>query len=296
MSLLHLSDVHVTDPESAIAQFADGEHRLEAVVDHVVEAGVPLDAVVLTGDLVDHGTPQEYERLLAQLRRLPCPWFPLPGNHDDRGQLRLALGAHTPAPLPGDGPCNYAVDLPLAAGGEVRLVMVDSSQPESHDGRWTQPTLDWIERTLGAGPDRTTFVFTHHPPVPTGLWHMDYGGAHGGDALERVVAAHPQVELVACGHVHRRLVLRWAGTILSCAPALTYLSEALLDEDDEPTLHAGLPELPLYRLVDGRLLLDSLDWHPDRVRVPMRLALGDAWPEYEAAARSGVLPRRATGH
>lgn len=295
MLLLHLSDVHVTDPESVIAQFANGEERLGMVVDHLLERDVPLDAVVVTGDLVDHGTADEYERLLAQLRRLPCPWFPLPGNHDDRGELRRALSEHTPAPLPADGPCNYTVDLP-ATGELVRLVMVDSSQPDFHDGRWTPETLDWLGSALAEAPQRRTFVFTHHPPVSTALWHMDYGGAHGGQELERVIAAHPHVDLVACGHVHRRLVTPWAGTLLSSAPSLTFLAEALLDAGDEPMLHAGLPEPPLYRIVDGRLLIDSLDWQPDRVRVPMSLALGDGWPAYEAAARSGVLPRDATGH
>lgn len=296
MSILHLSDVHVTDPDSPIARFASGEERLATIVDHLVDAAVPLDAVVLTGDLVDHGTAGEYRRLLDQLERLPYPWFPLPGNHDDRTEMRSALDAGSAAALPSDGPCNYAVEVDTGSGERVRLVMIDSSQPAFHDGRYDSDTLEWLQRALGEAPRSRTFVFTHHPPVSVALWHMDYGGSHGEARLERLVRAHPQVELVACGHVHRRLVMSWAGTILSCAPSLTFLSEALLRGDDDPVLHAGLPDPPLYRLVGGRLLIDSLDWEPQRVRVPMRLALGDDWEDYVTAARSGSLPRDATGH
>jgi len=304
--LLHLSDVHVTDPGSAIARYASGEERLAAVVDHLVGAAVPLDGVVLTGDLVDHGSPDEYDRLAAQLRRLPCEWYALPGNHDQRPAFDEALLADRAWAPPPDGPCNYAVDLGVGPGGDlaggpgdgggVRLVMVDSSQPDHHDGRWPESTVAWLDDVLRAAPARRTVVFTHHPPVGVGLWHMDYGGGHGGDALATVVERHPQVEAVCCGHVHRRLVVRWAGTILVCAPSLTFLTEALLDESAEPVLHAGLPELPLYRFVGGRFVVDSLDWHPGRSPVPMPAVLGDGWDAYEAAARSGVLPREATGH
>lgn len=288
--ILHLSDVHVTEPDSAIARFADGEHRLRLVIDHVIEADVPLDGVVVTGDLVDAGTVDEYGRLLAQLDRLPCPWYPLPGNHDQRPPLDAVLGAAGVTSELADA-VAYTEDV-----GSVRLVVVDSALPGHHDGGWDAERLTWLDAALAAEPDRPTLVATHHPPVSTGLWHMDYGGGHGGDALAEVIGRHPQVEIVACGHVHRRLVLRWAGTVLSCAPSLTYGTEALLAEGDEPVLHSALPDVPLYRWIDSRLMIDSLDWQPDRARLPMRLALGDGWSDYEAAARSGVLPRDATSH
>ncbi len=291
--LLHLSDVHVTDPAAPIARFASGEERLAMVVDHLIEAAVPLDAVVLTGDLVDHGTAEEYARLRAQLDRLPCAWYPLPGNHDVRATLHAALLEDAPWAPPPDGPCNYDVGLG-AADDTMRLVMVDSSQPDHHDGRWTASTLEWLDATLSSSTVRT-LVATHHPPVSTGLWHMDYGGGHGGAALGDVISRHPHVEAVVCGHVHRRLVIGWAGTLLSCAPSLTFQSEALLGNGD-PVIHAALPDLPLYRWIDGRFTIDSLDWHPGRARVPMPAVLGNGWAAYEAAARSGTLPRGATGH
>lgn len=294
--LLHLSDVHVTDPASLMAGFADGEARLRSVIDHVLDTGLALDGVLVTGDLVDQGTPDEYDRVCAQLARLGCPWFPLPGNHDlpdgFERVLDLAAAADSAA-AHRDGPTSSCY---WAAAGAARVVVVDSTRDGHHDGGWDADRLDWLETTLAGHGEQPTVVATHHPPVGVGLWHMDYGGGHGGDALAAVIERHPQVVLVACGHVHRRLVASWAGTLLSCAPALTYLTESLLADDVAPHLHNGHPEIPLYRFFDGRLVLDTLDWRPGVDRVPLPDVFGDGWPDYERAARSGTLPRTATGH
>lgn len=291
MLLLQLSDIHVTDPDSAIARYASGEARLTALVAHLEATGTRPDAAVLTGDLVDHGTPEEYERLVALLGRLPCPWYPVPGNHDRRGPFDEALlGDHPWAPGP-DQPCCYVVD-----NHDVRLVALDSTRPDHHDGAFDAERLGWLDDVLGADPQRPTVVFTHHPPVDVGLWHMDYGGAHRGGDLEAVVSRHPQVAAVVCGHVHRRLTVAWGATLLCCAPSMTFLTEAMLDDDATPRLHAGLPDVPLYRWIDGRFTVDTLDWHPGRHPIAFPDVMGEDWPSYEAAARSGTLPRAATGH
>jgi 3',5'-cyclic AMP phosphodiesterase CpdA len=40
------------------------------------------DIAVITGDLVDHGEPAEYEHLRTLLAPLAMPVFVIPGNHD----------------------------------------------------------------------------------------------------------------------------------------------------------------------------------------------------------------------
>ena len=40
------------------------------------------DVAVMTGDLVDHGNPAEYEHLRRLLAPLAMPIFVIPGNHD----------------------------------------------------------------------------------------------------------------------------------------------------------------------------------------------------------------------
>jgi hypothetical protein len=48
---------------------------------------------------------------------------------------------------------------------------------------------------------------------------MDAMGCRGAGALGALIARHAQVERVACGHVHRTVQRRWAGTVGCIAPS-----------------------------------------------------------------------------
>jgi hypothetical protein len=51
---------------------------------------------------------------------------------------------------------------------------------------------------------------------------MDRINCLDGAAVAAIVARHPQVERVACGHHHRPIQIRWAGTIGSVAPSTAH--------------------------------------------------------------------------
>jgi hypothetical protein len=51
--------------------------------------------VVLAGDLTDFGRADQYAHLADLLASLPMPVYLMPGNHDDRDQLRRSFATHT---------------------------------------------------------------------------------------------------------------------------------------------------------------------------------------------------------
>src|SRR5216683_5199096 len=51
------------------------------------------DITIVTGDLVDHGEPAEYDHLRLLLAPLRMPVFVIAGNHDSRAPIRQAFGA-----------------------------------------------------------------------------------------------------------------------------------------------------------------------------------------------------------
>ena len=65
-------------------------------------------------------------------------------------------------------------------------------------------------------------IFMHHPPFKTAIEYMDGIGLEGADAMAEVVRRHPQVERVVCGHLHRSIQSRWAGTVAMTAPATAH--------------------------------------------------------------------------
>ena len=60
----------------------------------------------------------------------------------------------------------------------------------------------------------------HHPPFETLIGHMDrIGLLDGADELAEILAGHPAVERVICGHLHRTIYSRVGGAVVSTAPS-----------------------------------------------------------------------------
>jgi 3',5'-cyclic AMP phosphodiesterase CpdA len=173
------------------------------------------DVTIVTGDLVDHGEAAEYDHFRHLLAPLRMPVFVIAGNHDSRAPLRAAFG--TDGYLPPDGFLHYTVeDYPL------RLVALDTSIPGENGGTLCEERLGWLDRTLAAAPDRPTLVLMHHPPFATGITFMDGYGLANIPALAEIVARHSQIERIACGHLHRAIERRFAGTVAGTAPSAAH--------------------------------------------------------------------------
>jgi Icc protein len=173
------------------------------------------DVAVVIGDLVDHGEPAEYDHLRRLLAPLRMPVFVIPGNHDAREPLRAAFGGD--GYLPVAGYLQYAIeDYP------VRLVALDTLIPGKHDGTLCAERLDWLDAALAAQPARPTAILMHHPPFATGITYMDNYGLDNAAGLAEVVGRHPQVERILCGHLHRAIDRRFAGTVAGTAPSTAH--------------------------------------------------------------------------
>jgi hypothetical protein len=62
----------------------------------------------------------------------------------------------------------------------------------------------------------------HHPPFQTGVRFLDKHAFKGAGELETIVAKHPQVVWVACGHLHRHIQTRWGGTVAAISPSVAF--------------------------------------------------------------------------
>jgi 3',5'-cyclic AMP phosphodiesterase CpdA len=137
----------------------------------------------------------------------------MPGNHDDRDNLRECFPEHGYlrqwAPF-----VQYAID-----DHALRIVALDTLIPMQGGGHLCAQRLDWLDRTLASVPDKPTVVALHHPPFVTGIGHMDRIALSGADGLAQVIARHPQVERVIAGHLHRPITVRFAGTLASTCPS-----------------------------------------------------------------------------
>jgi 3',5'-cyclic AMP phosphodiesterase CpdA len=100
--------------------------------------------------------------------------------------------------------------------------MLDSIVPGASHGELCAARLAFLDRALAAAPKKPTLVVLHHPPITCGIAMMDEINLQTADAFAAVIAKHPQVERVLCGHHHRPIVVRFAGTVVQVAPSTAH--------------------------------------------------------------------------
>jgi 3',5'-cyclic AMP phosphodiesterase CpdA len=229
MILAQISDTHIVAPGmlfrcpvQGTAPDAERVYREVETAQYLARAVATLNALVprpdvavVTGDLVDHGEPAEYEQLRHLLAPLHMPVFVIPGNHDAREKLREAF--RDCGYFPAEGYLQYTVeDYPL------RLVALDTVIPGKHSGTLCAERLAWLDAALAAQPARPTAILMHHAPFATGITYMDNYGFDNAAGLAEVVGRHPQVERILCGHLHRAIDRRFAGTVAGTAPSTAH--------------------------------------------------------------------------
>lgn len=232
MLVAQLSDPHInpSKPHKAAA--------LEQAVAHLLELPRRPDAVTVSGDCTDNGTPEEYAAFRALLGPLPMPVYVVPGNHDDRGVMLETFGTQGSSPLPSF--MQYVVDV-----GPLRLIALDTHVPGESGGLLDGPRLDWLSERLEEAPGRPALIFMHHPPLITGLRVMDSIGLEGTEAFREVVARHGQVERILAGHTHMAQTARFAGTLVMTCPGTDH---ALLPDLTHPEKLVAQAQPPLCLL------------------------------------------------
>jgi 3',5'-cyclic AMP phosphodiesterase CpdA len=216
MVLCQISDPHIVPYGTLAYGRIDTPRFLERCVAKVLSLPQQPDAVVVTGDLTDHATAEEYAVLRELLEPIAArmPLYLLVGNHDDRSALRTAFPEFSY--LGKDGFVQYAVDV-----APVRLVVLDTLIPGAPGGELCEERLAWLDRTLGESK-QPTIVAQHHPPLVTGLTIMDRMTLRDPQAEEEVIARHRHVERIICGHYHRNIQARFGGTIVSVCPSAAH--------------------------------------------------------------------------
>jgi len=238
--IAHVSDTHFGGPPDARA-------RAEAVLAHLLAMDPRPDVLLVTGDIADHGRPEEYAEAREVLDAWPGPRLVGTGNHDVREELTRGLLGREP-----DGPV-----LEVLEAADLRLLMLDSLVSARDGVRIDHGELDpaqlaWLDEQLSLD-DKPAFVCLHHPPADLGLGLMAPILLKDPEPLELVIRKHRHVLATLVGHAHTACATTFAGRPLLVGGGTA--STVPLDAEQLPVVwEAAPPSFALHLLHDdGRL-------------------------------------------
>lgn len=220
------------------------------------------DLILATGDMVDRGDIESYERLRDAFSKATMPVYPMMGNHDDRANFARIF----PEVPMADGFVQYCLSL-----DGLRLIILDTLEPQRHGGAFCAVRAAWLAARLSEDRQIPTVIVMHHPPFEAGIAWMD---THPQEPWVRrfaaTIAGHANILAIWCGHLHRPIVAPWRGvTVTVCGSTsaeLTLDVNAIDPEqpDNRSMVINGAPALALHRWTDHGLvtLFDIVEAFP----------------------------------
>ena len=262
MLIAQISDLHVLADGTLLGGQVDTQAALDACIAHIAALEPAPDVVLATGDLTQDGLPEDYALLRAAFNRLPMPVYVIPGNHDDRANLRAGFADGGYLPKTGAF-LHYALD-----AYPLRLIGLDTLIENEVGGRLCPVRLRWLEDRLSEHREKPTVIFMHHPPFATGIAFMDRPRFQGAEELEGLIRRFSQVRLITCGHVHRAIQTQWAGTLAAVAPSIVFQMALALSEDAPSAFVLEPPAVSLHL------------WQQDRGPIIVTSPIGDFGPQH----------------
>jgi Icc protein len=234
MIIAQISDTHLA------LDSPDADRRLHDFARTIADINAldpAPDVIVHTGDIVHNGRPDEYAKAVSLLAKARAPVYVLPGNKDDRANLRAAFPAECYR-ASGSEFIDYAIeDFP------VRLIALDTLSPGKGRGDFRREQAEHLSALLAAALDKPIAVFTHHPSfeVTVGPDRFHFETVEGMARLCGVLSRCERIAAVFSGHVHRAA----AGAIGRIPASVVPCIATTLRKGDYP---ASLKTRPVYHL------------------------------------------------
>jgi Icc protein len=232
--LLQFSDLHLFgDPMGRLRGVACLP-ALRAAIDDANRRIDRIDAVLLTGDLVQDD-PDGYRWVRQTFGASQVPVLCLAGNHDLPDHMRATLDR---APFVIGGATNF---------GAWTVVMLDSWVANAADGEIGAAQLAALKETLHAHRGQHVLLCLHHHPIRMQSDWLDQVGLRDADEFMSVVHEHPNVRGVLWGHVHQSLDrfvegVHFMSTPATCAQFVPRSANFAID--DRPPGYRVLDLLP----------------------------------------------------
>lgn len=245
MKIVILADAHVGLPETQFPgqDFTYAADLLRRAVSMI--AAEEADEVVVCGDLVNQGTPAEFELVNEILLPLAADLRIVPGNHDV-----VRADAHTFASAVRGAVLNDVID----RGPFVRVLLNTAVHKPLPAGlyQWYgelgDDAFDALEEAVDLADARPILAFAHHPPAGTvrTLNEPMMTLINSNDLLDQLLPHEAPVVLFV-GHNHRPDVWRNRNLTIVTVPPLAFWPHAYLVAE----VQGGLLTVTTRRVIES---------------------------------------------
>lgn len=204
IKVLVMSDLHL-GPEGRVKYGLDTAQRFSSALEDAARLYGDADLCVFAGDIADKGEAEAYQRFDEMRSEFKIPQAVLLGNHDDRETyLRVAQEPMTNGTHHVQGRRDI---------GDVRLLLLDSSEPGRVEGVLDQARLEWLRDELATAKaeSKPVLIITHHHPQRLHM-PVDRYKLTAPETLREVLdASGARIDLILAGHCHIPTAGNWYG-------------------------------------------------------------------------------------
>ncbi|WP_274425295.1 phosphodiesterase [Chelativorans sp. YIM 93263] len=216
--ILQISDTHIV-PEGELAyEKVDTAAALAdtvATINRLLPQIGPVDLVIVTGDLTEHGTPEEYRHFQDIVSNLDVPCRAVPGNHDRREAMRESFSNANW--MPATGPIGW-----IAEFADCITVGLDSLVEGKAHGALDGDTRHFLQNALARSGGKPVLIGLHHPPYAAGIAAMDAQNLIDPTPLLSAITDYPGEIRLVCGHLHRSITGIFGGRICQVCPGTSH--------------------------------------------------------------------------
>ncbi|MCW8375625.1 metallophosphoesterase family protein [Streptomyces justiciae] len=208
MRILQLSDTHLERTDAVNRHGVNAHDSLRLLLDELRHLR-GIDAVVVTGDLADDGSPEAYTAVRTLVGGFArdvlggVPVFCTTGNHDEREAFGKVLGSGH-----GEPEAVFASEAGERAAVSTvdgwRFVTLDSLVPGKVHGHLSAGQLAWLRQVLNTPAEHGTVLAFHYPPIALdNPLQQVFGLRNPADLADALRGS--DVRVVLTGHFHLQL-------------------------------------------------------------------------------------------
>lgn len=189
--ILQISDIHLYRNSEDELLGLNTRQSFDAVVDMIQQDSIPIDLIVLTGDLSQDGSPEAYQYLADKLTIFKYPIYWLPGNHDTLSTMQTVFAT-----------THLKMDREIKFSN-WHAILLSSLVRGKASGLLADNELERLKQFLENSPQQNLLIMLHHQPISVGSHWLDGVGLVNSSDFQAIVEQSDRVRAVVFGHVHQ---------------------------------------------------------------------------------------------